>query len=102
MKKTKLITVLALMCCMGALFFSTAAYASEVSVTAVTSATAAPSSDAKPLTVNAVTLQGNTLHVTVADANTGIDQTLDLNFHPYLIVLALKFLQTMMVHFAYH
>ena len=83
-----MIAIFALMCCMGALFFSTAAYASDGSgssaVAEVTAeATDAPSPNAESLAVDSVTLQGNTLHVTVADANTGVNQTLDLNLQDY-------------------
>jgi len=79
--KTKFMAVIALMFCMGVLFFSTAVYASPSGADATTIAAATPG--AEPLTVKSVTMEGNTIHVTVADANTGVDQTLDLNLQDY-------------------
>ncbi|MDR1668986.1 MAG: DUF4366 domain-containing protein [Oscillospiraceae bacterium] len=66
MKITKfLYTLTALMLMMGALLFSVPAYAAE------------------PLTVDAVWLTGDTLHIEVTDEQTGINQTLELPLSDY-------------------
>jgi hypothetical protein len=73
--KTKLITLFALALVAGAFLFSVPAYASASEPAAVT--------DAETLTVNAVWLEGDTLHIEVADKNTGADQALTLNLKDY-------------------
>jgi hypothetical protein len=67
--KTKLITLLALTLCVGA-FFTLPAYAAAEDGT-------------ETLTVEAVWLEGDTLHIEVTDKNTGAGQALTLNLRDY-------------------
>ena len=78
----KFIILFALTLCVGALFFTGTAYAS----TGETGAGDAAGSDkkAETLTVDAVWLDGDTLHINVTDANTGVSQTLELDLREYV------------------
>ncbi|MDR0861861.1 MAG: DUF4366 domain-containing protein [Oscillospiraceae bacterium] len=85
-KKSRLLPLAALMLVIGAFIFSgtVTAYAadipaSEPTPTAVTEATA----DSLTLIVKEVWLTGETLHISVIDRNTGVDQTLELNLPDY-------------------
>ncbi|MDR2088518.1 MAG: DUF4366 domain-containing protein [Clostridiales Family XIII bacterium] len=69
MTKRKLfLPMFALMLCMGAFLFTTPAFAAE---------------SAETLTVEAVWLEGDTLHIQVTDRSTGADRTLELNLRDY-------------------
>lgn len=65
-----LVPLFALMLCMGVLFFTAPAYASEVA-------------DVENLTVDGVWLEGETLHIEVTDKQTGINQTLEIGLKDY-------------------
>jgi hypothetical protein len=73
---------IALMLVIGAIFFAgtTAAYAEDG---AAPSPAPAEEADNRTLAVKEVWLTGDTLHISVKDSNTGIDQTLELNLRDY-------------------
>ena len=71
--KTKLLPLLALMLCMGAMLFAgtVPAYAADIKV------------DMESLSVEDVWLTGETLHIIVTDTISGEQQTLELNLRDY-------------------
>jgi len=70
------------MFCMGALFFTGTAYASTGETE--TADTAETDKKAETLSVDAEWLDGDTLHINVTDANTGVSQALELDLREYV------------------
>jgi hypothetical protein len=85
-KQNKLLPLIALMFIIGAMFFcgTAKAYAADSPAGEPTpTATAETPADGLTLIVKEVWLTGDTLHISVTDLNTGVDQTLELNLPAY-------------------
>lgn len=83
-KQNKRLTLIALILVIGAIFFSSTAYASggEPTQNAIVANNAIVTSEAA-LIVKEVWLTGDTLHINVSDKHTGEEQTLELNLRDY-------------------
>ena len=80
--RSKFITIFALMLCVGALFFTGTVHASTGETD--TGGKAATEENKKILSVDAVWLDGDTLHINVRDADTGVSQALELDLRKYV------------------